>query len=131
MDHLLPCCYSDNTDDTGSVWPETWGELLGSPPVLMPRVLSLWLSACPNLPAECSMQRLARDAHPHLSPPKGELEQQPPPSRCLQVLLTKLNTEMGNSYNCVVLQMKPNCFYPGGSLMASTAAPSLVNHLSI
>lgn len=51
-------------DDTGSVWPDTWDELLGSPPVPMPRVLSLWLSACPNLPAKPSTKRLARNAHP-------------------------------------------------------------------
>lgn len=75
MDHLLPCCYLDSTDDSGSAWSETWDELLGSPSFPMPRVLPLWLSACPNLPAECSKQRLDRDANPHLSP-KGELKQQ-------------------------------------------------------
>lgn len=109
MDQLLPPCYLDSTDDTGSVLPETWHELLGNPSVPMPRVLSLWLSAHPNLPAEPSTQRLARDAHPHLSP-KGELEPQPLPNRYLQALLKKLSTETGNSYNCVVLQMKPICF---------------------
>ena len=61
IDHLSSP-HLDNVDDTGSVWPETWDELLGTSPVLKPEVLPRWLRVCPNLPSEPSGRSLARDA---------------------------------------------------------------------
>lgn len=55
--------YLVNIDNMGSARPGAWGGLLGTPAVPMPRVLlPSWLSACPYLPAEPSVQRLGRDS---------------------------------------------------------------------
>lgn len=72
VDHLSSLCCLDNIDDMGWVWPETWDELLGTPPAPMPGVLSHLLSASSNPPRDPPVRRLARVVHTPLCP-KGEL----------------------------------------------------------